>query len=208
MKAHGKRLRSHRSVQLESLETRNLLSQLNPIGRPTAEVQLVPPAEVQRVPLKMTFEGTWSASELVSNPSEGVLLRAHIHIVAEGYATPWGQFSVIEDHTIEFLTPSDPTHVPVRFYDGVATFTLGRLPGETVTTTYTGTGSLDTSDPANPLTTDQHHQINGGTGRYQGYTGYIDVSEVALNVTLTNPTGALTSTGVGKTSPIGWGKSQ
>lgn len=199
MRTHGERSRHRRSVQLEFLENRSLLSQVIPIGRPTAEVQLVPPAEVQRVPLTMSFKGTWSASDVVLFPTEGVLLRAHIHIEAEGYAIPWGKFLVIEDHTFEVLPGPDASALPVRDYNGEATFTLGRLPGEKVTTTYTATGNLNFY--TGQLDTTQDHQISGGTGRYLGYAGTFKVGEVALTVFEDNPSGPLTSTGVGTTSP-------
>lgn len=195
MRTHSERSRHRRSVQLEFLENRSLLSQVISIGQQTAEVQLVPPAKVQRVPLEMTFEGTWH-SQVVNPPlNPNAVLEAHVGIEAAGFATkgPWGQFTMEQHHTIDFRTPDNPSYPdrwPVSVIDGLATFSLSKHPGDTVTASYSGAGYLILPDPLKPneveddytLHLDLIYNIDGGTGRYQDATGQFTVTEVSDNV--------------------------
>jgi len=192
MMTRFERSRHRRSVPLEFLENRSLLSQLIPSG-PSAEVR----RDHDMVPFKLTLEGTRTAT-LEQGPP---LVVASIKASGEGHATHWGKYTLQESHTLAIdFRPTNPSRPPVASVTGgEAIFTLAN--GDQVLASYSGDGYLDTS--TNQLHLVLTYTITGGTGRYKDAYGNFTLNLTAYDVQLGVPSGLISGTAEGSISSVG-----
>lgn len=159
MRTHGERSRHRRSVQLEFLENRSLLSQLPVIG-PTAEVR---PAEVRHdVPYQDS--GTGEVKTLGSNEDGTVFTQTY---KTDGVATLLGRYTAEGEH--DFWYTGDPAK---RTGVVIGGFTSTTENGSTIKGTYSGTFGPDVENgEVVGVVFTIHIDLGKGTGRLAGVTG-------------------------------------
>ena len=111
---------------------------------------------------QVPFKGSLSGSATIT-PLGGPIVA--VHLEATGTATYLGRFSLDAPHVVNQATLT-----------GVGTYTLTAANGDTVTASLAGTARM--VEPPNVIAITETATITGGTGRFEGATGSIQVERV------------------------------
>ncbi|HTK45716.1 MAG TPA: hypothetical protein VL749_10230 [Patescibacteria group bacterium] len=111
---------------------------------------------------QVPFKGTLAGSATITPLSPPVVA---VHLEATGTATYLGRFTLDAPHVVNQVTML-----------GVGTYLLTAANGDTITADLAGTARM--VEPPNVIAISETATITGGTGRFAGATGTIQVERV------------------------------